>query len=303
MASQRFRQTSSDTAAAIKLAIQHEEDLGIAATTFFAANPKATRTEFHTWAKWSHTSSRYPELLELRLIALVPAAELAAFRARLSGRAAKPPTAAATSSAAVQAVPASSGTSRCLGLAGFGRGTFRSTPAGLDYCNKNRALRVSRVSGESVYTLAAAGSTSALSIETPVYRGNVRPVTVRGRNAAFVGWVRAVLLPQAVLAQTFRDHADAAARLRYTAHATNVTFTSGTPRAGAQTRTFTFHNGWTLRSFGPPAGAGVPADASALALLIAGCLLSAALGLLILLLGSGRGRAPVRETRETCMTR
>src|SRR5665811_1711252 len=165
-ASQRFGQTSSDTAAAIKLAIQHEEDLAIAATTFFAANPKATGAEFHAWAKWAHTSSRYPELLELRLIALVPTAELAAFRARISGRTANPPAAAATGSAATRAVPASAGATRCVALAGLGRETFRTTPAGLDYCKKNRALRVSRVSGQSVVTLAAAGSTSALSIET-----------------------------------------------------------------------------------------------------------------------------------------
>jgi diguanylate cyclase (GGDEF)-like protein len=106
--------------------------------------------------------------------------------------------------------------------------------------------------------------------------------------------VREVISPDVVLGTAMRGHLDAAARLRYRTAATSVLFTSGTPVPRAQTRTFALNDGWTLKSFGPPADGGIFANGRARALLIGGCLLSVVLALLIMLLGSSRGgvRAP-----------
>ncbi len=186
----------------------------------------------------------------------------------------------------------------CLALAGFGRGALRVAPPARDYCRRAHGLLASRLTGRGVYTLVHAGVSQALAVDTPVYRGDARPLSTHGREAAFVGWVHEVLLPQAVLTDTLRGHLDAAGRLRYSTGTSTVTFTSGSPRPGAQTRSFTFHNGWTLRSFGPPADAGVLANSDSSAMLFAGCLLSGALGLLMLLLGAERARVPAAPRRD-----
>ena len=82
--------TSAEIASRLNLAIQHEEDLVIGASTFFAGHPKATAAEFTSWVKWSQALHRYPELEKLGLVALVRAPELVAFEARITGHAVKP---------------------------------------------------------------------------------------------------------------------------------------------------------------------------------------------------------------------
>jgi diguanylate cyclase (GGDEF)-like protein len=273
-----FHQSSGQIASALKLALQHEEDLQIAASTFLASNPDATGAEFHAWAKWAHASSSSAELQELRLIKLVPARGLASF----VSRGIKPAAAGAP-----RIVPVGSRPSYCLALAGLGRGALRAVPAGLDYCARTPRLLASRETGRTLYTPVAAGTSKALAIQTPVYRGETRPVSALGRRAAFAGWVRQVIVPDVVLAAALRGEADAAARLRYRASGSTVVFTSGTPVAGAQARTFTLRDGWTLKSFGPTASASIGSNSSAQALLIGGCVVTALIALLILLLGSG----------------
>jgi hypothetical protein len=43
------QQSSQAIASTLKLAIQRQEELTVAATTFFAANPKASHAEFAAW--------------------------------------------------------------------------------------------------------------------------------------------------------------------------------------------------------------------------------------------------------------
>src|ERR1039457_4929345 len=51
--------TSTGIVSALKLAIQHEEDLVISASTFFAGHLKASAAEFTTWVKWAQALHRY----------------------------------------------------------------------------------------------------------------------------------------------------------------------------------------------------------------------------------------------------
>ena len=117
-----------------------------------------------------------------------------------------------------------------------------------------------------------------MGVDTPVYRGHVTPRSVAGRMAASVGWLREVLVPGVVLKQVLQSHPDDAVRLSYHAGSASVVFSSGTPQSGAQSTTVGLHDGWTVKSFGPAADAAVFADGHALALLIAGSLLSVLLG-------------------------
>ena len=217
-----FQQSSSGIASNLKLAIQREEELAVSASTFFTANPKASHAEFATWVKWARTLHRYPELTNLGLLTVVPAAQLTAFQAQISGHALKAPAAGsaptatgsaqatgtglrATSSTGVAArpttptgpplhiVPPSNHPYYCLAVAELARNPTQTPPPGLDYCASSAALLSARDSGLSSHTPLAAGPTRALAVETPVYRGNVTPRSLFGRRAASVGWLREVL--------------------------------------------------------------------------------------------------------------
>ena len=321
-ARQAFPRTSAGIASTLKLAIQHEEDLIISGSTFFAGKPNASSAEFDTWVKWAQALRRYPELQKLGLVALVRTPELPAFEARITGAPVRPllsPSSKlpASPSSKLPASPSSppvhgglriapSGTRPyyCLAAVELARSPVKHPRAGLDYCPLTAGLLSSRDSVQSIYAPAAAGRSQGLGVQTPVYRGNVAPSTVASRRGAFVGWLREVLVPGVMLQQVLLGHPQYAVRLRHKASSSNVVFTSGAPQPDAQSSTINLHNGWTVRTFGPaPAGAGVLTDGNALALLIAGGLLSVLLGLVVFLLGAGRPAAPARNARELRKTR
>jgi diguanylate cyclase (GGDEF)-like protein len=305
-----FHQTSAAIASTLKVTIQREEDLIVSASTFYAGNPKATRAEFGKWANWAHMLRHYPELDGLGLVALVRAPELASFEARVTGNAAKPAPGSAqpggrssrpSGRSSLQVVPPGTRPHYCLAVAGLARSLASSPPAGQDYCALTPALVSSRDTARSSNAPVSAGRTEALAVETPVYRGGLPPSTVLGRRGAFVGWLREVLVPRVVVQGALRNHADSAVRFRYRTGSSNVAFTIGNQQSGAQSTKVNFHNGWTARIFGAPTSAGVLADGQALALLIAGSLLSVLLGLLVFVLfvlGTGRARALGSETDE-----
>ena len=77
-ARQAFHHGSTAIASTSSLAIRHEEQLTVSASTFFAAHPHATPTEFDAWVRWARAHRRYPELDALGL--LKPAAGTPALR-------------------------------------------------------------------------------------------------------------------------------------------------------------------------------------------------------------------------------
>jgi len=292
-ARQAFPRTSAGIASSLKLAIQHEEDLLVSASTFFAGNAKASAAEFRTWVKWSQALRRYPELQRLGLVALVRGPELAAFHARITGGALKPPAALSRLSrkGAAGRVPAGARSYSCFAAVELARSPARQAPANVDRCLQTPALLTSRDSGLSVYTQVAEGRGRGLAIETPVYKGNVPPPTFTSRRTAFEGWLREVLLPSVMLQQLLQGYPEYALRARHTSGSSSAVFTSGTPHVGAQSSAINLHDGWSVRTYGPsPAGAGVLMNGSALALLIAGGVLSVLLGLLVFVLGAYRAR-------------
>ena len=300
-----FQQTSTSIASTLKLAIRHEEQLVVSATTFFAGHSNASPAEFKTWVNWARATHRYPELDQLTLLTLVRAPELPAYQARITGhpvavhplRGGTAHTAGIAGTATpagggIRIVPASSHRYYCLAVADLSRSAAVTTPTGFDYCARTPALLLSRDAGVGIYAPVSAGRAGALEVVTPVYGGYVTPHTVAGRGTASVGWLREVLVPSVVLRQALTGQPGYALRLRYRAGSSTVLFTSGAPQPGAQNTTTSLHNGWTVKTFGPSAGGGVFADGHALALLIGGSLLSVLFGLLVFVLGSGREWAP-----------
>jgi len=292
-----FQLSSTEVASTLKLAIQHQEAVTASAGTFFASRPDASPAEFQAWVKSARPLGSYPALDKLSLIALVHAPELAAFQARISGHPLKP---AASKSKAPAAAgpkinPAGTRPYYCLAA---GEVAKHAVP-GLDYCAlAPGTLPLLRDTGQSSYVAASAGRSKALVVETPVYDTGAPARTQAARTAAFVGWVREVLLPGVLLEQALKGHPENAVSLRPPTGPPGEQFTAGSPREGAQSSTTDLGNGWVLQSFGAPAGADVFADGSALAHLIGGILLSVLLGLLVFLLGSGRSRRQAPKGRE-----
>jgi diguanylate cyclase (GGDEF)-like protein len=262
-----FHQGSQAIASTLKLAIQRQEELTVAAATYFAANPKASPAEFSAWVRWARTQRRYPELKALSILP-APSAPVHAH------------TTIDVSSPSASPSPSPS-------------------PAPVHLSPKQQ---LSRDTGLSIYTPVSAGHRGALVIETPVYRGNLTPHTVFGRRAASVGWLREVLVPGAILRQVLAGHPGYALSVLFRLHSSNgsgagagsskLVFTSGVPRSGAQSASTGLHDGWTVTSFGPATAASLFTDGDALALLIGGILLSVLLGLLVFVLASPRRATP-----------
>lgn len=248
-AAAQFHQSSTAIASTLALAVQHEEDLALSAGSFFAANPGATPAQFQAWAQATHVLHRYPEVERLALVSIVHAGEITSFSARLNGM---PATAAAAAQAPALAVsPATAHRYYCLSAAEVSRSAFVPAASAHDFCASGTALLLARTAG-TVYYQPASGAAQKLALFTPVYRGAVKPSSVEGRRAAFVGWLREVLNPSVVMQRALSGHPSNQIRLSRTVAGSTIAFQAGTPAAGAQSSTAAVRGGWTLQSFGPP---------------------------------------------------
>ena len=293
---------STEIASTLTLALQHEEDLVVSASAFVTGNPSASAAGFDRWAESVHAMQRYPELRNLGLVQLVPAARLAAFEARLAAdpvRPLGPDSKAATGP--LQILPPGDRPYYCFAVAGLARDAASYIPAGADYCAIAPTLITARDTGLATYAPVVGSKTTTLGIETPVYIGGRVPSSVAARRRAFVGWLGELIVPGVVLARALEGHPNVAVRFRYESAHSHAVFTSGAAPAGAQSTEIALGNGWTVQSFAAGVSGSVFDSSHALMLLIGGILLSATLGLLVLVLSTGRTRALslVREkTRE-----
>jgi diguanylate cyclase (GGDEF)-like protein len=287
-----FHLASAEIASTLKLAIQHEEDLGVSASAFVTGNPNASPAEFDRWTESVHAMRRYPELQNIGLVALVPASRLAAFKARIAINPVRPlgPQSVGPKGA-LQVLPPGNRPSYCFAVAGLARSAATYIPAGLDYCALAPALIPGRESALALYAPFVDGNTTMLAVSTPVYRGGVAPSTVPARRRAFLGWLGELLVPKVVLERALEGHPNVAVMFRYNSRNSHVAFTSGATPASAQSTTINLHNGWTVQSLGAGVSGGALSDWDSLTLLIGGTLLSLLLGLLVWVLGTGRRRA------------
>jgi len=298
-----FRSSSQEIAAALKLAIQHEEDLVVAASAYITSNPDATPAQFDRWATAVQAMHRYPELENIGLVKLVPAGEVPLFERYIASHPVRPlgPDSVAPVEG-FEILPAGRRPYYCFAVAGLARSAATYIPAGADYCALAPQLIAGRDTGQASYAPFQAGQGAAtLGVSTPVYRDGIVPVTVAARRRGFVGWLGELLVPQVVLERALAGHPGVAVSFRYNSGESHVAFNSGHRPAGARTDSIDLRNGWHVRTFAPPAVGGVFDDWPALALLIGGTLLSLLFGLLVAVLGTGRRRAlalVLEKTRE-----
>jgi len=285
-----------EIAANVELGLQREEDLNLAAGAFVVDHSSLTETSFMTWAHAIQLKARYPELQGIVWIDFVTRSELPTFEAHAnSGQYVQ------VSRGAFTIVPSGARPDYCLLALSISRAAAVAARVHEDYC-EIYPLLVLRDSGQ---TLASATrlptGLATLALATPIYVGGTVPKTVAARRAAFLGWTAVSVLPHVLLATALRGHRGTAIVLRRDSSGSALTFSAGSAKPHAQEVTVNLEDGSTLEVLGAAAGGGIFGDSGALALLIGGIVLSALLGALVLILGTGRARAiglVVERTRE-----
>jgi signal transduction histidine kinase len=286
---QSFQNAAGQVSSTLQLAIQHQNDLVVNAGAFFLRDPRVTNAQFHAWTTSVQISARYPEVKAIGYAVLVSAAELPAYAARAMAD----PGSALGPDRKFTLVPPGNRPFHCLSLVGQKFGPSVVVTPGLDFCAPpiTSLFMGVRDSGSFGYFPYQAGKATWLAIETPSYRGGTVPATSGARQAAFVAWVGIVVDPKVDLDQALQGHPNTAVTLSHVLSGFPASFSSGTAPVGAQSVTIDLHNGWTVKTSGAAAGGGVFQNGNALATLIAGLAVSILLGVLVFVLGTGRGRA------------
>ena len=277
-------------ASTLKLAIQQEDSLVISADAFTVANPNASNAEFLSWVGTMEVAKRFPEVSGLGYIAVVRPGQLPQFVARLL---ADPPQPLAAGQS-LNVTPAGNRPFYCLDDFGYLNGG-PTVPLGYDVCAGTNSALIAKAFAENTYLPYKLGGKDYLTIEAPIYSGGVIPATAQARTASVLGLVGLTTLPSFVLEQSLEGHPRTAVAFHYGSGASKVTFKAGAAPAGSKSNSVNLHNGWHVETFGTVDGSGVFGNAGALALLLAGFVLSLLLGALIYVLGTSRSRALIRS--------
>lgn len=297
-ARQRFLTTSQGIASTLKLAIQHEEDLVLNTGATFVNTPNLTQAEFQRWTSASNTFARYPELLGVAEIVMVPASKLHAFEVQ----ALKNPAGALGTNGTFQITPPGARPYYCFAKVMLSRPGQTAPPMGFDYCDTVLGPKFSKArdSGEGAYLPFGTGKSEEFVVGTPIYRTGIVPSTVKARRANFVGWLGTQVVPSVLLRIALAGHPQTSVAFAYIEHSSRVTFRVGSAPLGAQATTIQLHNGWRVTVYGAPTSGAVLDNAIALSLLFGGLLFSLLSSILIYVLGTGRLRAltMVRERTE-----
>lgn len=289
-----FISSAEVTAAALKTALQHEEDLVISARVYISGDrggPNQTESGFLQWVSSVEALARYPEVEGGGEVLVVPRAQLAAFAAARQAEPASGP----TPGGKYQVVPAGDRPFYCLVALSFARRIEAATaqPPGLDYCtipSLRDALMQARDTGRNAYLPFRSGSKPVLIVDTPLYAGSAVPATLAARRASFRGAFGTTLVPQVILAQA-RLGREGMAIVLHRVNSSEGSFSSGVFAARAQHTTVALPNGWVMEAFAPAGATGVLQDSKAVVLLIGGLALSLLLSVLVYVLGTGRARA------------
>ncbi|HEV3046049.1 MAG TPA: EAL domain-containing protein [Solirubrobacteraceae bacterium] len=294
-----FDAAAADVASTLTQALEHEEDLAIGARAFVIGNPYASQAAFLDWTRAVEALPRYPELQGAGLVVEVPAAQLPAFEARERADPTSP-----LPGGSFQVLPPGPRPFYCLLALSLTRTVTPAdkVPAGFDYCALPTSLRsaflTARDSGQNAYLPYKSGAADVLVVETPVYRGGVVPRTVAARRRAFLGDFGTTVIPRIVLRTALRGHPHMALEFRH-GTSSSVAFRAGAAAPGARSATRDVHYGWTMRASEAVYTGGMLSDSKALLLLGGGIVLSAMLGLLLFVLGTGRSRARAMVRRKT----
>ncbi len=293
-----FEASSANIASTLDLAIQHDYDL-VRDVGGLLSGPGLSQSELTSWSNAARVPQRFPEITGIASLVVVADADLPAFAAQADAA----PTGPLAGAGTFEVVPSGTRPFYCLVAAAVStRPASSSTPPpGFDYCANpvvEAVLLSSRDSGRGTYLPYPSDGQTWLAIQTPIYRGGAIPTTVEARQAAFIGVVATQLDPSIMLYRSLLDHPGMSVEMRYGLGISDVSFSSGSVPAKAETTTIDLHNGWTVRTRGTVATTGIT-HGEALTWLVGGTAVSLLLGLLMFVLGTGRERARRQLVQRT----
>jgi diguanylate cyclase (GGDEF)-like protein len=279
--------TAQEVSSSLKHSLQHEQDLSVASAAFVVEHPSASQRDLESWISTTNVLGRYPELFQLGLLSLVPAAQLASFEQTDLAVGA-----ASTSKQTFSVLPAGTRSYYCLASAAVARPGLTNVPPGTDYCDSPGGAYIleSRDLGMSGDLPIKVGGKTMLVTGTPVYAGGAVPTTVDSRRAAFLGWTETVVNPSTLLTEALGGRRDTQVKLRYNGY-TLITFKVGHTEPAAQLLSTPLSDGFSVQVLQSVSGTSIFDDPSATAALVIGLLLSAVLAGLILVFGVGRSIA------------
>ncbi len=281
-----FTASSMGIASTLKLAIQQQDSLVISAQAFVVANPNATNAQFLSWIATMQVAKRFPEVGGLAYIAIVRPGQLSQFIARMNADPPQP----LLPGHSYQITPPGIRPYYCLADLEYVN-DFPQTPPGYDFCSGPLAAEFNSLQSGDKYLPYTAGKKNYLSVETSIYADGVIPATSQVGTPSALGIVGLTTLPSFDLHQALNGHPGTAVAFQYGSGSSKVTFKAGAAPAGSQSTSVNLHNGWRVETFAMVDGSGVLGNENALALLLAGFVLSLLLGTLIYVLGTGRSRA------------
>jgi hypothetical protein len=164
-------------------------------------------------------------------------------------------------------------------------------PLGLDSCAGTTPSAEDATFAHGALVPYALGRTNFLAVAEPVYPAGVVPSTAQARTDRVFGLVGLVTAPSSVLHQALFGHPGTAVAFHYQAGSAQVTYTAGSAPAQSVSYTAHLHNGWRVQTFAAVAGPGIGSADGSLLLLVGGIVVSALLGALFHLPGTGRSRA------------
>jgi diguanylate cyclase (GGDEF)-like protein len=292
-----FAASASEIAARLQLAIQHEQDLVIAAGALFIANPQTTETQFKQWLTSTAAFTRYPELQGISELALVPASALSAFETKEQ----RDPPGLLSSTGAYRVSPPGLRPFYCLEAVSGVRSPSLALPAGIDYCDGSvgSLFIKARDTGVPLYIPYNSKGVEGLGLGSAIYTSGSVPSTQALRESSTIGWTGVEVLPGQLLATALANHPATAVQFHYGSGSSRVTFKAGSAPAHPHTSTTYLHNGWRVETLGAVQGAGILSDRNAVSLLVAGTIASFLLSALVLLLGTGRARAKAKLEQRT----
>jgi diguanylate cyclase (GGDEF)-like protein len=278
--------SSVEIASTLRLAIEREQDLAVNTGAFLINDPGATNSQFLQWVVSDRMFARFPELLGIGNVELVPAAQLPQFALRSEAASGAAP-------GSFQVTPPGVRPYYCFATLTSSSTGKSTSPPNVDLCGTDLgpSFVKARSSGQSTYLPYGTGKTADLAVGTAIYQGGAVPSTVAGRYRAFLGWVGIQVAPHVLLATALVGHPHVAVAFHYGSGSSAVTFTAGAAPKGAQALSVDLHNGWHVRVTEATAGSGVVGNPNALGVLISGIAISLLLGLVIIVLATGRTRA------------
>ncbi|MCU1366218.1 MAG: hypothetical protein JWL72_2175 [Ilumatobacteraceae bacterium] len=279
-----FVRSSNEITTVLQLALQHQADLVVNASAIVISDPDETQQQFAAWLEAARVLERYPEVLGVGFVVVVPDSDLARFTGLGGGP--------------VDVVPAGPRSEYCLSKLGFLRG-IGHMPDGYDWCARDGLSISSAATGLDTYNPVTIDDAALLTVNVPIYRGGVQPANQVDRRRNFLGWVGTLSRPQVLLDQALSGHPGIAISMAFNSDSSTALFTAGVPTTTPTTATIDLHNGWSITTSRSRIDDGILSSTAASGLLLTGCALSFVLAAFVFVLGTGRGRAELLVAERT----